>query len=95
MYIHNNHLMDGRWCSRTVSESANILSTNPMARVDFPRPRELNVRVPRGTEAGANSQWMPGGYLPRGQLEAVFGLGAAKPGGLYYDAGGDWGQRGK
>ena len=51
-----------------------------MARVDFPRPRELNVRVPRGTEAGANSQWMPGGYLPRGQLEAVLGLGAAKPG---------------
>ena len=59
---------------------ANTLSTNPMVRVDFPRPRELNVRVPRGTEAGANSQWMPGGYLPSGQLEAVLDLGAAKPG---------------
>jgi len=59
---------------------ANTLSTNPMVRVDFPRPRELNVRVPRGTEAGANSLWMPGGYLPSGQLEAVLDLGAAKPG---------------
>ena len=36
--------------------------------------------MPRGTEADANSQWMPGGYLPSGQLEAVLDLGAAKPG---------------
>jgi hypothetical protein len=56
------------------------LQTNPMVRVDFPHPRDLNVRMPRGTEAGANSQWLPGGYLPNGQIEAVVDLGVAKPG---------------
>jgi hypothetical protein len=56
------------------------LQTNPMVRVDIPHPRDLNVRMPRGTEAGANSQWLPGGYLPNGQIEAVVDLGVAKPG---------------
>lgn len=31
-----------------------------------------NLRMPQGTEAGANAQWIPGGYLPEGIPEAVF-----------------------
>ena len=59
---------------------ANTLSNNPLQRLDFAMPRDLNLRVPRGTEAGANPYWMPGGYLPSGQLEAVIDLGGIKPG---------------
>jgi len=44
--------------------------------------RFVNNRKSRacGTEAGAQSHWLPGGYLLNGQIEAVVGLGAAKPG---------------
>ncbi|MEJ1089074.1 hypothetical protein WDU99_12195 [Microbacterium sp. Mu-80] len=35
-------------------------------------PEELtNLRVPSGNEAGANENWIPGGYLPTGVPEAV------------------------
>ncbi|WP_194421440.1 hypothetical protein [Microbacterium abyssi] len=35
-------------------------------------PSELtNLRVPNGNEAGANENWIPGGYLPTGVPEAV------------------------
>lgn len=33
-----------------------------------------NLRMPRGDEAGANAQWIPGGYLPEGIPEAVFNV---------------------
>jgi hypothetical protein len=59
---------------------ANSLANNPLVRVDVPRPRDLNLRMSDGTQAGANSQWMPGGYLPNGQIEAVLDLGVTKPG---------------
>ena len=32
---------------------------------------DLNMRMPSGNEAGANDQWLSGGYLPSGQNEAV------------------------
>ncbi|MGW0159977.1 hypothetical protein ACWDUN_11700 [Mycobacterium sp. NPDC003323] len=40
-------------------------------RVDVPDLREYDLRVPSGNEAGANDQWIPGGYLPQGTPEAV------------------------
>ncbi|MEH6450875.1 MAG: hemagglutinin repeat-containing protein, partial [Oleispira sp.] len=48
-----------------------MLSEQELVRVDFPEPKENNVRVPSGNEAGANDQWMPGGKLPEGTHEAV------------------------
>ncbi|SHF79054.1 filamentous hemagglutinin, partial [Vibrio gazogenes DSM 21264] len=48
-----------------------FLDGNQLVRVDIPKPRELNLRMPSGNEAGANSQWIPGGRLPDGNLEAV------------------------
>lgn len=45
-------------------------------RADFD-PEQLmngNIRMPRGTEGGANAQWIPGGYLPEGIPEAVFNV---------------------
>ncbi len=38
-------------------------------------PENLNgIRVPNGNEAGANSQWVPGGYTASGTAEAVVDL---------------------
>lgn len=42
-----------------------------LVRIDVPAPRDLNLRMPSGNEAGANPLWIPGGKLPTGQLEAV------------------------
>ncbi|GLQ87153.1 DUF6861 domain-containing protein [Dyella flagellata] len=51
------------------------LSSNQLVRVDVPNPRQFNLRIPSGNEAGANDQWIPGGKLPTGNLEAVLDLG--------------------
>lgn len=42
-----------------------------LSRIDVPRPRDLDVRMPSGNETGANPLWMPGGKLPGGGSEAV------------------------
>jgi filamentous hemagglutinin len=56
-----------------------FLSDNEVVRVDIPNPRELNLRMPSGNEAGANEQWVPGGKLPNGNNEAVVDLAGADP----------------
>ena len=40
-------------------------------RIDIPDPGDYDLRVPSGNEAGANDQWIPGGFLPQGVSEAV------------------------
>ena len=52
-----------------------LLESNQLVRVDVPQPRDLNLRIPSGNEAGANPLWIPGGRLPNGSLEAVIDLG--------------------
>lgn len=52
-----------------------FLEGNQLVRVDIPKPRELNLRIPSGNEAGANDLWIPGGKLPDGNLEAVIDVG--------------------
>jgi hypothetical protein len=51
-----------------------------LVRLNVPVPKDLNLRIPSGNEAGANAQWIPGGQLPNGSLEAVIDLGGAPPG---------------
>ncbi|MCV7227130.1 NAD(+)--arginine ADP-ribosyltransferase [Mycolicibacterium komossense] len=46
-----------------------------IVRVDIDDPRSYDLRVPSGNEAGANSQWLPGGFLPKGMPEAVIAGG--------------------
>ncbi len=57
------------------------LDDDKLVRVDFtPQSMtDLNMRMPSGSEAGANSQWMPGGYLPSGANEAVIDGASAQP----------------
>lgn len=52
---------------------------DPLMRVDFAEPGDLGLRVPSGNEAGANSQWIPGGKLPDGSSEAVIDVGGVGP----------------
>lgn len=53
----------------------NFLDSNSLVRVDIPKPEDLHLRIPSGNEAGANSQWIPGGKLPTGNSEAVIDVG--------------------
>ncbi|MGV6988186.1 VENN motif pre-toxin domain-containing protein [Testudinibacter sp. P80/BLE/0925] len=48
----------------------NYLSNN-ILRVDINEPHRFNLRIPSGNEAGVNEQWVPGGKLPNGKLEAI------------------------
>lgn len=44
-------------------------------------PSELsNIRMPSGNEGGANPQWIPGGYLPTFDPEAVIDIPDSTPG---------------
>jgi DNA uptake protein ComE-like DNA-binding protein len=42
-----------------------------LVRVDIHAPKDANLRMPSGNEAGANKHWIPGGKLPTGADEAV------------------------
>ncbi|MCU0433087.1 MAG: hypothetical protein MUC87_06505 [Bacteroidia bacterium] len=42
-----------------------------LVRVDFYLNSQNKVHMPSGNEFGTNSQWIPGGKLPTGQLEAI------------------------
>ncbi|WP_178124002.1 PAAR domain-containing protein [Pseudomonas piscis] len=53
-------------------------SGGELVRIDLPNPRDLNLRIPSGNEAGANADWIPGGKLPEGTSEAVIDAGGLK-----------------
>lgn len=40
-------------------------------RFDIDKENINNLRMSRGTEDGANSEWIPGGFTPTGNSEAV------------------------
>lgn len=42
-----------------------------LVRIDFKLSREVKIEIPSGNEWGANSEWIPGGILPDGNLEAI------------------------
>lgn len=46
-------------------------SGDDVVRVDIRDPRNYDLRLPSGNEAGATGQWIPGGFLPQGTSEAV------------------------
>ncbi|MDD0854140.1 hypothetical protein HBN50_13590 [Halobacteriovorax sp. GB3] len=50
------------------------LDVEELVRVDIANPREFNLRIPSGNEAGAIDLWLPGGKLPQGGNEAVIDL---------------------
>lgn len=49
------------------------LEQDKLVRVDFDKKAvdDLGIRMPSGREAGANDQWLPGGFLADGKNEAV------------------------
>lgn len=55
------------------------LDGNTLVRIDVADPKSLGLKIPSGNEAGANSQWIPGGLLPSGNSEAIIDLGNANP----------------
>ncbi|KUI34676.1 hypothetical protein AU195_09130 [Mycobacterium sp. IS-1496] len=56
--------------------------TDGVVRVDVPEPSNFDLRIPSGNEAGANEQWIPGGFLPTGIPEAVIDGADVPPGDL-------------
>jgi hypothetical protein len=62
---------DMRALEHSLGLPKDFMESNKMVRIDVPNPRELNLRMPSGNEAGANEFWLPGGVLPNGNREAV------------------------
>jgi len=55
------------------------LDGNNLLRLDVSNPRDFNLRVPSGNEAGANDLWLPAGKLPTGGNEAIIDGGKMSP----------------
>lgn len=66
---------DAKAMANALGLPEDLFESNTLMRVDIPNPKELNLRVPSGNEAGANDFWIPGGRLPDGALEAVINAG--------------------
>jgi filamentous hemagglutinin len=66
---------DKRLLEDALGLPVNFLEVNELVKVNVPKPREANIRMPSGNEAGANDLWIPGGKLPDGNLEAVIDVG--------------------
>lgn len=47
------------------------LANDSLVVVEFHPTRPYEPHVPSGNEWGANDQWLPGGRLPKGDLEAI------------------------
>jgi len=62
---------DPRVMERSLGLPEGFLEDNKIVRIDVADPEQYNLRIPSGNEAGANSEWIPGGYLPDGLPEAV------------------------
>ncbi|MFJ3525601.1 PAAR domain-containing protein [Pseudomonas sp. NPDC090203] len=73
---------DKRAIEKALGLPKDFLENNTLMRVDIPTPRDLNLRIPSGNEAGANELWIPGGKLPGGNSEAVIDAGAIAAGAI-------------
>lgn len=75
---------DSRKLEKILGLPEGALEDNKLMRIDIAKPKDFNLRVPSGNEAGANEKWLPGGRLPDGNSEAV--LDAGKLGADSYQA---------
>ena len=62
---------DSRAMERRLGPPDGFLDSHEIVRIDIAHPEPSNLRIPSGNEAGANEQWIPGGWLPDGASEAV------------------------
>lgn len=62
---------DPRAMEKALGLPEGYFSSDSIVRVDIRDPQNYDLRLPSGNEAGANDQWIPGGYLPQGTSEAV------------------------
>ncbi|WP_205873998.1 toxin glutamine deamidase domain-containing protein [Mycobacterium camsae] len=70
---------DLRLLEQALGLPANYFDAYEIVRVDISEPATYGLRMPSGNEAGANNQWLPGGFLPKGMPEAVIDGGAVSP----------------
>ena len=62
---------DPRVLERALGLPDGFFDSKNLMRIDVANPREYELRIPSGNEAGANDQWIPGGELPDGSHEAI------------------------
>jgi hypothetical protein len=56
------------------------IKNGELVRIDFILKKDIKIEIPSGNEFGANNQWIPGGILPDGNLEAIIKTEALKEG---------------
>jgi hypothetical protein len=65
------NISDPRALEAALGLPDHFLDDANIVRIDVSEPENYGLRMPSGNEAGANSQWLPGGFLPDGLPEAV------------------------
>ena len=68
---------DMRVVEQRLNLNAGSLSNGDAVALYVPPENLGGIRIPSGNEAGANSQWVPGGYTASGTAEAVVDLRTA------------------
>lgn len=71
---------DKRALEKALGLPDHMLDADQLVRIDVQNTKAVNLRIPSGNEAGANSHWLPGGKLPEGHPEAVVDLRGAPKG---------------
>ncbi len=57
---------------RGLALESGFFRNEKLLRIDIPNPKQYNLRIPSGNEAGASSIfWIPGGKLPNGMSEGI------------------------
>ena len=62
---------DPKILERALGLPEGFFDSKNLMRIDVGNPRDYDLRIPSGNEAGANDQWIPGGELPDGSHEAI------------------------
>jgi hypothetical protein len=62
---------DPKILERALGLPEGFFDSKNLMRIDVANPRDYDLRLPSGNEAGANDQWIPGGELPDGSHEAI------------------------
>ena len=68
---------DMRVVEQRLNLNAGSLSNGDAVALYVPPENLGGIRIPSGNEAGANRQWVPGGYTASGTAEAVVDLRTA------------------
>lgn len=76
--LEESYANDFSGLARALGKNPTDFDNDDLVRIDFHKPEKIELSIPSGREMSANEDWMPGGILPDGSLEATVNFKQAK-----------------